>query len=84
MKKLRYLLPAIYVFAIIVDIGFDLTDYQLLVALLTPPMWSNFFQGSIEKGIIAVVISVVIWYLIGLVIDTLINKIKSRKQTNLV
>ncbi len=76
-RKFTFWLPITYLLIIILDVGFDLSDYQILAMLTSPPAWFNFFQHP-NTFTIAIILSLGIWFLVGLGIDSLVNKIKSR------
>ena len=58
------------------DAGLDITDYRILAMISSPPAWFNYFQHPETLGFV-VILSLIIWFLVGLVIDSLIKKIKS-------
>jgi len=77
-KKFGFWLPIIYLLIILIDVGFNVTDYQILAMLTTPPAWFNFFQYP-DTFIVAIVLSVGIWFLVGFAVDLLVKKIKSNE-----
>lgn len=79
-KKFQFWLPLVYLLIIFVDVRFNLTDYQILAMLTSPPVWFNSFQSLDTLGT-AILISTCLWFLVGFVIDLLIKIIKSKKKS---
>lgn len=79
LKKFQFWIPTIYSLILIVDLeeGFNLTGGQFLVWLASPAAWINFFQKASTK-VIAIILSFIIWYLLGKLIDILIERQKQR------
>lgn len=67
-KQYKFILPTLYTIVLIIDIGFDFSDYQILSMLISPPAWFNYFQHGHRMGF-AIIMSIIIWFLVGFGID---------------
>ncbi|MBM3230574.1 hypothetical protein FJZ22_02890 [Candidatus Pacearchaeota archaeon] len=66
--EFKHILPLTYVLVAIADIGFDISDYSLIITAISPFAWLNIFQNE-QMAPLATVLSITLWYGIGYFID---------------